>query len=58
MMYIARLKDSGRIICRRKTERAALEEALRHLHGMPIAVEVLPEPAHDTHQNGERHVHQ
>lgn len=52
-MYIVRLADSKKVLARRKTEAAAMREALRrghqerlHKEAAPIAIEVLPEPAH------------
>lgn len=46
-MFVARFKDSKRAVARAKTERAALEKALRNAHGMPLIFEVVTEAQHE-----------
>lgn len=52
-MYLVRFADSKKVIARRKTEAAALREALHrghqerlHKDAEHIAIEALPETAH------------
>jgi hypothetical protein len=42
-MYLVKLKDSGRVVARRKTENAALEAARKRARTCPAKFEVVPE---------------